>query len=120
MPKVLLIEDDTTMLSLLETLLEIEGFQVCIYHEKISENPLNLIYQELPQVILMDVHLRTTNGLDITRQIRSDEKLKSIWVIMTSGMDLQRQCIAAGADDFLMKPYMPDDLVRMIRDHSAQ
>jgi DNA-binding response OmpR family regulator len=120
MLKVLLIEDDDTMLSLLKTLLEIEGFQVSTFNGKNSGDPLTLIRQESPQVIILDVHLRYASGLDITRQIRKDEALKSLPVLMTSGMDLRSQCMAAGANEFLLKPYMPDDLVRMIRGHSPQ
>jgi DNA-binding response OmpR family regulator len=119
MAKVLLIEDDDTMLSLLETLLEIEGFQVSIFNGKSAENPLHFIHREAPEVVLLDVHLRTANGLEIARQIRQDEQLKALRILMTSGLDMRRQCLEAGADGFLMKPYMPDDLVRMIRNSPA-
>jgi DNA-binding response OmpR family regulator len=36
-------------------------------------------------------------------------------VIMSSGMDFHTRCLQAGADDFLMKPYMPDDLVKLLK-----
>ncbi|HVN55098.1 MAG TPA: response regulator [Anaerolineaceae bacterium] len=119
MPKILIIEDDETMLSLLETFLQIEGFDVTVYSGKNIESPLRVIRQEVPEVILMDVHLQNGNGMEITRQIRKDPALKPIRVIMTSGMEMSHQSFSAGADGFLLKPYMPEDLVRMIRNHSA-
>lgn len=120
MPDILIVEDDETMMSLLKTLLEIEGFQVTIFNWKISDDPLKLIHRDIPPIVLLDVHLHNKNGLEIIRQIREDATLKSVRVLMTSGMDMRRQCLEAGADGFLQKPYMPDDLVRMIRNNSSQ
>ena len=49
------------------------------------------------------------------RTIRSDNRISDMRVLMTSGMDLKDQCVEAGADGFLLKPYMPDDLIQLIR-----
>ncbi len=120
MPDILIIEDDETMMSLLKTLLELEGFQVSTYNWKIAEDPLKIIKRDFPRVVLLDVYLRNANGLEIIREIRKDAALKPIRVLMTSGMDMRRQCLDAGADGFIQKPYMPDDLVHMIRNHPSQ
>ena len=105
MPKIMLIEDDPTMLSLLKTLLQLEKFETVTLGEQ--ENALDAIYRDRPDAILLDVHLAQGNGVDLLREIRSDPSLHNIYVIMQSGMNLATECTAAGADNFLLKPYMP-------------
>lgn len=112
MMKVMLIEDDVTMRSLLKTLLEIEGYQVVNYQ---YEDDLTApIKREFPDSIVLDVHFNRVNGLDIVRRIREDETITHTRVIMTSGKDMAEECKAAGADDFLLKPFMPDVLLEKI------
>ncbi len=112
MTKVVLIEDDLTMISLLETLLEIEGFEV----KKIEDYDTAVmdVKAASPDVVLMDVHLREADGLEILREMRMDSGLSSVKVIMSSGMDYSSKSMKAGANDFIMKPYMPDELIDKI------
>ena len=113
MPKIMLAEDDATMLSLLKTLLRLEGFDTTILSEE--EDVLVAIQRENPDAILLDVHLTQGNGLDFMREIRSVPALSKVFVIMQSGMNLDTECKSAGADAFLLKPYMPDALIQTIR-----
>jgi DNA-binding response OmpR family regulator len=115
-PKVMLFDDDDTMLSLLQTLLELEGYQVVIPDmtdrvESLVEN----ISREKPELLLLDVHLNHISGLDVLRRLRQSNELKSIHVLMTSGMDLSHECCLEDADGFLMKPYMAEDLMSNIK-----
>jgi CheY-like chemotaxis protein len=114
MTKVLLAEDDDTMVSLLTILLGLEGYQVVSVLDKVG-NIYENIRDEKPDVILMDVHLGDLNGLSIVKELRQQEDLKNIRVIMASGLNMRDACLAAGADEFLLKPYMPDDLLNLIR-----
>jgi CheY-like chemotaxis protein len=117
MYKILLIEDDATMLSLLGTLLEFEGYQVASLNgEADAEEILQKMRGEKPELILLDVHLPGVSGFDLMRKMRTDEVLKSTKVIMSSGMDLSLECRQAGADGFILKPYMPEELVEKIRE----
>ena len=113
MSKIMLAEDDTTMLSLLKTLLRLEGFETTTLSEQ--EDVLDALRREKPDAILMDVYLTQGNGLTFMREIRSDHNLKHVFAIMQSGMNLEIECMAAGADAFLLKPYMPDSLIQTIR-----
>ena len=114
MHKIMLIEDDPTMLSLLRTLLRMEKYETVTLSEQ--ENVLDAIYRDRPDAILLDVHLTQGNGVDLLREIRSDPSLHNVFVIMQSGMNLAIECKAAGADTFLLKPYMPDTLIQAIKD----
>lgn len=108
----MLLEDDFTMLSLLQTLLEIEGYEV--FQSVEFDDAASRISEVKPDLIIMDVNLQSANGLDVLQAVRSDEGLANTLVIMSSGMDLQNECMEKGADDFILKPYMPDELVRKI------
>ena len=109
MAKVLLIEDDPTMLSLLGTLLDMEGFEV-VKLEKFNAVVM-AIQNAGPDVVLMDVNLQEVNGLEILTELRQDASLNDVKVIMSSGMDFRRESMENGADDFIQKPYMPDELI---------
>ncbi len=119
MLKVMLIEDDPTMVSLLTTLLDLEGYIVKAPVDHRMQGLLNTIIDERPQIALVDVNLREGSGLDLVREIRLDPEIKDIRILMSSGLNLQRECIQAGADGFIMKPFMPDDLISLIH-HTIQ
>lgn len=116
MPKVMLIDDDATILSLLQTLLEFEGYQVLqLNGEGDPDDIMDQIRLEKPDLVLLDIHLHHINGLDLLRLIRQDEGSESIQVLMSSGMELGPKCAQEGANGFILKPYMPDELVKKIQ-----
>lgn len=113
MPKIMLAEDDLTMLRLLKTLMQLEGFaSVGLDY---NEDVLEAVHREAPDVLLLDVHLTQGNGLDFLRQMRADPRFEGLIVLMASGMSLKDECLAAGANEFLLKPFMPDTLISAIR-----
>ncbi len=115
MNKILLIEDSPTMRTLLQTLLELEGFEVLISNAMKEEDILREIAEKQPTVILLDVHLRGINGIKLLEHIRKKQPIQGLKVLMTSGMDLRDECIKAGADGFILKPYMPDELFAYLK-----
>ena len=119
MSKVLLIEDDDIMISLLETLLGFDGYEVVAYIS--GEDVIQVVRREQPDVILIDVNLKNLGinhitGLDLVEQIRSNKDIKHTGVILSSGINYQQESKAAGADAFLLKPFMPDDLLKLIKE----
>lgn len=117
MSKICLIDDDPTMISLLKTFLGFEGYDVLPLGDGDSRAQiLDAIRRESPALALIDVNLRSINGLDLLGDIRQDAAVGAMRVIMSSGMNFRDRCLQAGADDFLMKPYMPDDLVKLLKD----
>jgi DNA-binding response OmpR family regulator len=112
--KIMIIEDDLTAQSLLTTLLRFEGYEILLPQFGSEQIILEDVARLQPDLILMDVHLRRMNGLDILQEIRSNAKLNSMKIVITSGEDYSYECRRNGADGFLMKPYMPDDLTHLI------
>jgi DNA-binding response OmpR family regulator len=115
MAKILLVEDDHMMISLLTTLLKIEGYDVLPLEDDSEESILCAICSQAPDLVLMDVNLRHTNGLDVLRWVRQQEGCQGVRILMSSGMDYNKECIEAGADSFILKPYMPDDLIQQMQ-----
>lgn len=117
MAKILLAEDDHTMIALLRTLLNMEGFEVSV--ADVDEDIPALILREKPDVLFMDVHLGQHSGLEFVESIRSDPQFANLRIVMTSGLDMRAECLNHGATDFILKPFMPDDLLAIIRDSAA-
>jgi CheY-like chemotaxis protein len=113
MAKILLAEDDPTMISLLKTLLKMEGFDV-VALDIYSDVPA-AVQREMPDAVLMDVHLGGQNGLQILESIRKNRELENIRIVMTSGLNVKDECISRGATAFLLKPFMPDDLINVLK-----
>jgi CheY-like chemotaxis protein len=115
MLKIMVADDDITMVSLLKTLLSMEGYQVIA--ADINENIPAAVQRDMPDVLLLDVYLPSANGLDVLDQLRRIAETKNLPVVMASGLNLREECLAHGANEFLLKPYMPDDLLRILKSH---
>jgi DNA-binding response OmpR family regulator len=112
MPKILLMEDDRDMSMLLQTLLEIEGYTVRSYDSERSA--VVQAEEEKPDLVLLDVHLGGKDGVQILRDLRQNAALAGLRVVMTSGINLTEECLQAGANAFIVKPYMPENLLRLL------
>ena len=113
MPKVLLAEDDSTMVSLLTTLLKMEGFEVMVMD--VHSDVPSIVTKESPDNLLLDVHLAGQNGMDMVEVIRKNSANKKINIVMTSGLNVKDECLKRGANHFLLKPFMPDDLIGLLK-----
>jgi DNA-binding response OmpR family regulator len=113
MPKVLLAEDDHTMVSLLKTLLKMEGFEVVALD--VNADVPAAVQDENPDALLMDVHLGKQSGMDIVQAIRKNPGLAKVRIVMTSGLNVKDECLRHGANYFLLKPFMPDDLLKVLK-----
>lgn len=119
MPKIMLLEDDRDMYSLLSTLLELEGYEVIQAGEmediRTVEDMLRLVRQESPTLVLMDVYMDQIDGFELLHALRREPDLSQMHVLMSSGMDFSERAKQEGADGFLLKPYMPDELIQRVR-----
>lgn len=112
MAKIVIVDDDKTFRRLLVTVLEMEG------HEPLAvtqpEEVVTTVRQKDPALVLMDVHIGEQDTLRALRDLKSDEMLGHIPVVMTSGSDRGQECLDAGADRFLMKPFRPSEMTATI------
>lgn len=113
MSKILLAEDDFTMVKLLVTLLKMEGYEVVALD--IHSNVPSAVEEHNADALLMDVHLGEQNGMQIVEAIRKNPNTVNVKVVMTSGLNMRDECLHRGADYFLLKPFMPDDLLKVLK-----
>jgi len=111
-PVVLVVEDDPTILQLLEVNFEMEGFVVLTAED--GEQGLAVAREALPDVVVSDVMMPKVSGLELVAALKADSATKRIPVILLSakaqGSDV-RTGLEAGADDYVTKPFEPLDLV---------
>ena len=113
MTKILIVEDDRATTGLLKTVFELEGFKTLICPD--ASRVVETVRKDRPDVVFMDLHLAEMESLPILREIKQDQELRSIPVVMTSGLDRSQECQDAGAAGFLLKPFRPANLVAEIR-----
>ena len=111
----MIIEDDVTMGLLLETLLQLEGYTVVQVKKESLDELVAAVRDEKPALVLLDVHLAKVNGFDLLNQLHVSQDLKLTRVLLSSGADYEQRSQESGADGFIMKPYMPDELMSKIK-----
>lgn len=110
----MIVDDDRTTVTLLQTLLELDGFEVTVVG--LGKQVMSKLDQEKPDVLLMDYHLTDIRGVDILREIRAHAEYGTLPVVMASGLDVEDEVMSAGANKFLVKPFEPDDLPKLFNE----
>ncbi|MEC2078737.1 ATP-binding protein, partial [Metabacillus fastidiosus] len=111
---VIIVEDDINLANLLTTELEESNFNVQVFSN--GETALNAIKEEKPDAIVLDIMLQETGvtGWDIIKELKEIESLKSIPIFISSALDEKEKGLALGANDYLVKPYQPSKLSKLI------
>lgn len=114
-PSVLLVEDDARLAHLVSRYLEGHGYETTVQHDPaIAEQ---IIHDQQPNLVLLDIGLGATDGLDICRRVRSS--YHGILCIFSARADDIHQVLGLelGADDFITKPTEPRVLLARLRAH---
>lgn len=104
----MIVDDDRTTVKLLQTLLELDGFEVSVAGRGVDVMPL--AQKVRPDVFLMDYHLADMHGVEVLRALRASAEFAQTPVVVASGMDVSAEVLSAGANHFLVKPFEPDEL----------
>jgi len=100
------------MVSLLQTLLKMEGYETVVLNS--DADVVEVVLRAKPDILFMDVHLGRQSGMDIMQSIRGNPQIANVRVVMTSGLNVKEECLRRGADDFLLKPFMPAELIGIL------
>ena len=111
MPKILIVDDDRTTTKLLQTLLEMDGFDVVIASR--GEKAFDIAREANPDAMLIDYHLSDMEGVELVTRFRADEVFAKTPIVMASGLDVETEALKAGANKFLVKPLEPGSLADM-------
>ena len=114
MNTVVVVDDDEVFGGLLKTVLELEGYRAVVVPW--PDDVVPAVREVMPVLVLMDVHTGRGDTLGVVREMRADATLDGVVLVMTSGMDRSAECLAAGANDFILKPFSPTDLLARIAD----
>src|ERR1700683_25003 len=118
MKKIVLIEDDPDLYSLIQYNLEKEGFALAGSHT--GKGALELCRRERPDLIILDIMLPDSDGLDICKGIRAHPELAHLPVIFLTARASETDRIVGlelGANDYIVKPFFVRELVARIKTH---
>lgn len=115
-PRVLIVDDEPDLLSVLHFGLEVEGFDVLEASD--GEQGLDMAREHTPDLIVLDLMLPRMDGYKVCRALKFDERYRRIPVFILSarsGETDRRLALDLGADAYITKPYDMKDLVSRIR-----
>lgn len=113
---VLIVEDEVAIVTLLRYNLEREGFRV--YSTGDGEEAVAMVRDCKPDIVVLDWMLPSMSGVDICKQLRWSPDTKTVPIIMLSARGEEGDRIRgldAGADDYIVKPFSPAELIARIR-----
>lgn len=114
--KVVVIEDESDILELIEYNLRREGFEVATATS--GRSGLSVIGREKPDIVLLDLLLPGLDGLDVCRRLRAVESTRDLPVIMVTARGEESDVVlglGVGADDYIHKPFSPRELIARVR-----
>ncbi|AGC43005.1 MULTISPECIES: response regulator [Myxococcus] len=120
-PLVLVVDDYDDAREMYAEYLEYSGFRVA--QARNGQEALDQAFALVPDIILMDLSLPVIDGWEATRQLKKDDRTRTIPVVALTGHALTGQsdeARGAGCDSFVTKPCLPDELVTEVRNLLAQ
>ncbi|MGB9896362.1 response regulator transcription factor [Thermanaerothrix sp.] len=117
MTHILVAEDERDIRELIAFTLRFAGYEVTTVSN--GEEAVQVAAQLHPSLILMDVRMPRMDGYQACQALKADPVLKDIPVVFLSakGQESEIQAgLAAGATDYLLKPFAPDELTRRVRE----
>lgn len=122
--KILIVEDDASIRKLLvrtmemafEDIIEREGLIVLVAQD--GEEGLKIAEREKPDIILLDIMIPKMNGYEVCKHIKTNPMLKNAYVALLTGHGEREgleEGLAVGADDYMVKPIDPRQLVEKAR-----
>ncbi len=114
MPKVMIVDDDRTTTGLLSTLLELDGFEVVLAAD--GTKAMSMAHETSPDIFIVDYHLADYEGTDFIKDLRNDAQFSKTPVLMSSGLNREKEALSVGANRFLLKPFDPGELVNILNE----
>ena len=116
LPSVIIIEDDLYMQGIISQCLS-ENFSASVFNDGMDA----LAYLQegnIPDIIISDLNIPNISGMQFLEQVRSSGFFNSVPVIILSGIESTEtriKCLEAGADDFIVKPFNPRELIARLK-----
>lgn len=114
--RILVVDDEPSILLSLEFLMEQEGYDVISATD--GDEALQAIHEKLPDLILLDVMMPKRDGFEVCQTIRANPEWKEVKIIILTakGREVdQEKGFALGADDYITKPFATQELVSKVK-----
>ncbi|WP_291994872.1 Hpt domain-containing protein [Candidatus Accumulibacter sp. ACC003] len=118
LPTVMIVDDSLTVRKITSRMLARESYQVMTAKDGVDA--LEQLVAIIPDVLLVDIEMPRMDGFEFTRNVRADERLGKVPIIMITSRtaDKHRQyALELGVNDYLGKPYQEDELLRLVKQH---
>jgi chemosensory pili system protein ChpA (sensor histidine kinase/response regulator) len=117
-PLILVVDDSITVRRVTQRLLKREGYRVVLANDGL--HALEKLQEEKPTVVLSDIEMPRMDGFDLVRNIRADNKLRDLPIIMITSRIAEKHREHAkelGVDHYLGKPYSEEGLLELVRSY---
>jgi CheY-like chemotaxis protein len=114
---ILVVDDQPQLLESIQMTLELAGYRVCTAGTGIEA--LTVLQAQLIDLILTDIAMPQLDGYQLCRRVRADDRWNAIPLLVLSARGAEedmRYAKALGADDYLLKPIEPEDLLTAVHD----
>jgi DNA-binding response OmpR family regulator len=114
--EILIADDEPHIARALNFIFKKEGYRVEMAHD--GEAAMSAIQEYKPKIVFLDLIMPKKNGDEICTAVKSDNRLKNIYVIILTckGQELDKQkSMSAGADEYMTKPFSPREVVSKVR-----
>lgn len=114
--KIVIAEDEEHIGKLILFKLKKEGFEIS--WETDGKAALETIQKTVPDLVILDVMMPKMNGFEVLKAVKSDDSLKHIPVVMLTAMGQESNIVSAidaGAADYIVKPFRPNELLVRIK-----
>jgi DNA-binding response OmpR family regulator len=120
-PEALVVDDDQDMNRMMGAYAQLSG--LTYRSASTGQTGLDEVRRKAPAVVLLDVMLPDVDGFEVCRQLKSDERTRSVPIILITALtdpDSRTRGVTAGADDYIAKPFDPDRLMECMQKYAAQ
>lgn len=102
--KILVIDDDLDIGLMLQMMLEYKGYEVTVISK--ADETWEILRNDSYDLIVLDMLISGVNGTDVCRRLKVENDISQLPVLMISALsDAEPECLEAGADDFISKPF---------------
>ena len=113
--KILIVDDEPHIRALLEqTLEDFEDNDVEIFTAKDGQEGLEIIKDEQPNLVFLDVMMPKMNGFDVCQAVKHELNLQDVYIIMLTAKGQEfdkKKGLESGADTYMTKPFDPDEII---------
>jgi two-component system response regulator MtrA len=119
--QILVIDDDPDALKVIGLILQRRGFEPVLVQS--GQAAFEFLSHDIPALIILDVMMPGMDGNEVCRQIRADSRTAQVPIVMLTARSAtanQVEGLLAGADDYLVKPTRPDELMASVQNALAR